>query len=275
MRRVLTIILLIVTLSCESLEDPPIVKDEDAPVVYTPTDFDDVNGAYDTLVDNFQGAKDTAVHGRARAKAAHPLITKLIAVHDFDQELTKSDVAMFRAELPDWYSIFTAEEVTQFNRYAATNYLALEQLKGEADKGVNHDKVMKVKDTVIATLTAEIAERENYIRQETIKVLKLYSGICFGIGITALVLGGLAKVWMPALTKPAWTVSSVLMGCGTALLSIGHALDWVQTILEEHGKELAASVLIPVLLRWAWITFMKTRVQSAKLEEELEDIQKD
>lgn len=264
--------------SCTSPPEPPDVYGPHAPekpLKYEPTDFRDVEEAYATVTKNGQENRTIAAKGIKRAKDAEPLILALIAAHDYDLPIPASTIAMFRAELPDWYGVYTAEESKEFARNGAENAGATKRLKYEADKGLNHDKIVEVKDKVISTLTAEVAKREQEIKDGTVKTIKFYAGICFGAAIAALVASVLGKLWFPGIVKELGALGVTLMIAGGGLLAVGHGLDWVQDTLDKHGTYIAAAILGPLLVRWVCIMYLSVKLRAVKTNEEIEDIQED
>jgi len=231
------IFLILFLVGCESFNPAPVEEKVD----YKQTDVEDVAEAKATIEANSAKRKELIKKGSERAERFDPLLTSLIAFHDYGKELSLADVSPFIAELPHIASISTYEEKAEFIRLGTSSSISTKKAISEAEKGKGANEMVeklekekaelqKKIDDGLTDRTSAIAEKFFYLGG------LLFVGSLFSIGFITPIAGKLKSGGLG------------LICVGGIIMAFGTFIDFVRDFLSMYGNWLLLLLLVPLIL---------------------------
>ena len=231
------IFLILFLVGCESFNPAPVEEKVD----YKQTDVEDVAEAKATIEANSAKRKELIKKGSERAERFDPLLTSLIAFHDYGKELSLADVSPFIAELPHIASISTYEEKAEFIRLGTSSSISTKKAISEAEKGKGANEMVEKLEKEKAELQKKIddglTDRASAIAEKFFYLGGfLFVGSLFSIGFITPIAGKLKSGGLG------------LICVGGIIMAFGTFIDFVRDFLSMYGNWLLLLLLVPLIL---------------------------
>ena len=232
------LILILFLVGCESYSPVPVKEKSD----YKKTDIEDVAEAKATIKANSVKRKELIKKGSERAERFDPLLTSLIAFHNYGKELSLADVSPFIAELPHIASISTYEEKAEFIRLGTSSNISTKKAISEAEKGKGANEMVKKLERKVAELEEE---KKSRVTDKTMSIAEkffylgafLFAGSLFSsFSFIAPIAGSLKKGGIG------------LVVVGGAIMALGMLTDFLRGFLNDYGNYLLLLLLVPLIL---------------------------
>jgi hypothetical protein len=233
--------------------------------VFKNVDVGDVESAYINLNRNSDSRKVTATKGLNRRNKFEPFLLKLMAFHDFDYDLKKSDLKPYMSDLPNISAIFSNEESKEFIKYSAEDRASTERLYKEAQKGEENNKAYEA-------VNKELIELKQNIANKSIEVANTWSGRFFWLAGAFIIAFGISKAFFAGMASKTMISTGMLcVGTGSYLLLSATSIKFLGDFLEQYGAMILIGTLVPVIVILL-ITFAK---KTDVIHDDDDDLKKD